>query len=34
VYAIDDVLGDIELYRLWRSANGCGDPGCRQHEKG
>jgi hypothetical protein len=34
VYAIDDVLGDIELYRLWRSANGCGDPGCRQHQKG
>jgi hypothetical protein len=34
VYAIDDVLGDIELYRLWRSANGCGDPGCQQHQKG
>jgi len=34
VYAIDDVLGDIELYRLWRSANSCGDPGCQQHQKG
>ena len=34
VYAIDDVLGDIELYRLWRSANTCGDPGCQQHQKG
>jgi len=34
LYAIDDVLGDIELYRLWRSANGCGDPGCAQHQTG
>ena len=34
LYAIDDVLGDIELYRLWRSANGCGDPSCAQHQKG
>ena len=34
VYAIDDVLGDIELYRLWRSANGCRHPGCQQHQKG
>jgi hypothetical protein len=34
VYAIDDVLGDIELYRLWRSANRCGDPSCTQHQKG
>jgi len=34
IYAIDDVLGDIELYRLWRSANSCGYPGCPQHEKG
>jgi len=33
VYPIADVLGDVDVYRLWRSANGCGDPGCRQHEK-
>jgi hypothetical protein len=33
LYAIDEVLGDLELYRMWRSANSCGDPGCDQHQK-
>jgi hypothetical protein len=33
-YAIDEVLGDIDLYRLWRSANSCGHADCHQHEKG
>jgi len=32
VYTIDDALGDLELYRLWRSANSCGDPSCGQHQ--
>ena len=31
VYGIDEVLGSAELYRLWRSANACGDPNCQQH---
>jgi hypothetical protein len=31
-YSIDEVLGGIEVYRLWRAANSCGDPGCAQHE--
>lgn len=30
-YSIDEVLGLTALYRLWRSANACGDPRCRQH---
>ncbi len=30
-YSIDEVLGDTDLYRLWRSANTCGDPHCTQH---
>jgi hypothetical protein len=30
-YSIDDVLGDLAVYRLWRSANSCGDPTCAQH---
>jgi hypothetical protein len=34
VYSVEDVLGDIDLYRLWRSANRCGAPNCDQHEKG
>jgi hypothetical protein len=34
MYPIDDVLGDIELYRLWRSANACGLPNCGQHQNG
>jgi hypothetical protein len=28
-YSIDEVLGDVALYRLWRSANACGDDRCR-----
>jgi hypothetical protein len=31
VYSIEEALGDLDLYRLWRSANRCGDPGCTQH---
>ena len=31
VYTIDEVLGDIGVYRMWRSANACGDPHCTQH---
>ena len=30
-YSIEEALGDAELYRLWRSANACGDPRCAQH---
>jgi hypothetical protein len=32
LYAIDEVLGTLDVYRLWRSANRCGDPGCKQHQ--
>jgi hypothetical protein len=28
VYTIDDALGAIEVYRLWRSASRCGLAGC------
>jgi len=31
VYSVDEVLGDVALYRLWRSHNACGLPGCEQH---
>jgi hypothetical protein len=31
-YSIEEVLGDLSLYRLWSSANRCGDPGCQQHQ--
>lgn len=31
VYSIEDVLGDVDVYRMWRSANRCGDPRCQQH---
>ncbi|MCA1645470.1 MAG: hypothetical protein LC797_08390 [Chloroflexi bacterium] len=34
VYSIDEVLGDLDLYHLWRSANRCSDPVCAQHQKG
>ena len=30
-YSIDEALGQSQVYSLWRSANACGDPGCRQH---
>ena len=33
MYTIDDVLGGVDLYRLWRSANRCWYPGCTQHQK-
>ena len=32
VYSIEDALGDLAMYRLWRSANACGDPSCAQHD--
>jgi hypothetical protein len=32
LYSIDDVLGSLDLYRLWRSANACGWRGCLQHQ--
>jgi hypothetical protein len=31
VYSIDEVLGSLAVYRLWRTANHCGAPGCLQH---
>jgi hypothetical protein len=33
LYTIDDVLGTMDVYRLWRSSNRCGVVGCPQHEK-
>ena len=31
VYSIEEALGGIEVYRLWRAASACGDPRCLQH---
>ena len=31
LYSIDEVLGSIDTYRIWRAANSCGDPSCIQH---
>jgi len=31
VYSIDEALGGLETYQLWRSANRCGDPRCTHH---
>jgi hypothetical protein len=31
VYSIDEALGDLDVYRMWRSASRCGDPCCAQH---
>lgn len=31
VYSIDEVLGDLDVYQLWRSANRCGLSTCEQH---
>ena len=28
VYSIDEVLGDLQMYHLWRSANQCGLTSC------
>jgi hypothetical protein len=30
-YTIEEALGAFEMYRLWRAASQCGDPGCAQH---
>jgi hypothetical protein len=32
VYSIEEVLGGVSLYALWRNANSCGDPNCHQHQ--
>jgi hypothetical protein len=32
VYSIDEALGDVDVYRMWRSASRCADPGCTQHQ--
>lgn len=31
MYSIDDVLGRMDVYRMWRSANRCVEPTCQQH---
>jgi hypothetical protein len=31
VYTIEDALGGIDVYRIWRSANRCARPDCLQH---
>jgi hypothetical protein len=31
VYSIEEALGSLDLYRLWRSARGCELAGCDQH---
>ena len=31
LYSIEDVLGDIDVYQMWRTANRCGVQGCQQH---
>ncbi len=31
LYSIEDVLGDIDLYHMWRTANRCAVRGCAQH---
>jgi hypothetical protein len=31
MYTIEEALGDINTYHLWRSANRCADPHCPQH---
>jgi hypothetical protein len=31
VYSIDEALGGLDVYRLWRSANACGLSSCSQH---
>ena|SRR5579884_1423845 len=31
LYSIDEALGHLPLYQLWRRANQCGAPGCQQH---
>jgi hypothetical protein len=31
LYTIDEVLGHLEVYRLWQSDARCGDPSSEQH---
>jgi hypothetical protein len=31
VYSLDEALGDLSVYQLWRAANRCGTPDCPQH---
>ena len=30
-FSIDEALGSLAIYQLWRSAGACGDPHCGQH---
>ena len=30
-YSVDEALGGVSMYQLWRSASSCGLPGCEQH---
>src|SRR5262245_48783662 len=30
-YSLDEALGSLSLYRLWRDAAACGMPRCAQH---
>lgn len=31
VYSIEEALGTLDLYQLWRTSNRCGAPNCPQH---
>jgi hypothetical protein len=31
VYSIDEALGAVAVYHLWRTGNQCGEPRCQQH---
>ena len=31
VYSLDEALGTLAMYRLWRMAGCCAEPGCQQH---
>jgi hypothetical protein len=31
-HSIDEVLGSVETYRLWRTANACRQGACKQHQ--
>jgi hypothetical protein len=31
VYSIDEALGSLAVYQLWRTASRCGEPACAQH---
>jgi hypothetical protein len=30
-YSIDEVLGGLNVYRVWQTSNRCSDPTCDQH---